>query len=125
MDFHDFPRILGKSGKYEIHPPKLCASLWQKARIPLRVPGQVGALLLSISDLWGFLMSLLVAGFGFQVWRNDLDVHWVMCYGPAQWRGRTVATDTPNPIPCSDHHEDKARPRRRVNSWTDVDRWGR
>jgi len=41
----------------------------------------VGALLLSISDLWGFLMSLLVAGFGFQVWRNDLDVHWVMCYG--------------------------------------------
>ena len=26
MDFHDFPMILGKSGKYEIHPPKLCAS---------------------------------------------------------------------------------------------------
>ena len=27
MDFHDFPMILGKSGKYENHPPKLCASL--------------------------------------------------------------------------------------------------
>ena len=27
MEFQDFPRILGKSGKYEIHPPKLCASL--------------------------------------------------------------------------------------------------
>ena len=27
MDFHDFPTILGRSGKYEIHPPKLCASL--------------------------------------------------------------------------------------------------
>ena len=27
MDFHDFPRFLGKSEKYEIHPPKLCASL--------------------------------------------------------------------------------------------------
>jgi len=27
MDFHDFPMFLGKSGKFEIHPPKLCASL--------------------------------------------------------------------------------------------------
>ena len=27
MDFRDFPMILGKSGRYEIHPPKLCASL--------------------------------------------------------------------------------------------------
>ena len=27
MDFRDFPMILGKSGKYEIHPPKLCAGL--------------------------------------------------------------------------------------------------
>ena len=25
MDFHDFPVVLGKSGKYENHPPKLCA----------------------------------------------------------------------------------------------------
>ena len=28
MDLRDFPHILGKSGKYEIHPPKLCASLF-------------------------------------------------------------------------------------------------
>ena len=27
MYFRDFPMILGESGKYEIHPPKLCASL--------------------------------------------------------------------------------------------------
>ena len=27
MDFHDFPRFLGKSGKLSHHPPKLCASL--------------------------------------------------------------------------------------------------
>ena len=27
MEFQDFPMFLGKSGKYEIHPPKLCASL--------------------------------------------------------------------------------------------------
>ena len=27
MDFHDFLMFLGKSGKFEIHPPKLCASL--------------------------------------------------------------------------------------------------
>ena len=27
MEFKDFAMILGKSGKYEIHPPKLCASL--------------------------------------------------------------------------------------------------
>ena len=27
MDFRDFPKIIGKSGKYEIHPPKLCAPL--------------------------------------------------------------------------------------------------
>ena len=27
MEFKDFPMFLGKSGKYEIHPPKLCASL--------------------------------------------------------------------------------------------------
>ena len=27
MNFRDFPMILGKFGKYEIHPPKLCASL--------------------------------------------------------------------------------------------------
>ena len=27
MDFHDYPMILGKSGKYEIHPPKLCAGI--------------------------------------------------------------------------------------------------
>ena len=27
MEFQDFPTFLGKSGKYEIHPPKLCASL--------------------------------------------------------------------------------------------------
>ena len=26
-EFKDFPMFLGKSGKYEIHPPKLCASL--------------------------------------------------------------------------------------------------
>ena len=26
MEFQDFPMILGKSGRYEIHPPKLCAS---------------------------------------------------------------------------------------------------
>ena len=25
MDFRDFPKILGKSGKSEIHPPKFCA----------------------------------------------------------------------------------------------------
>ena len=28
MEFHDFPRFLRKSGKYEIHPPKLCAGLY-------------------------------------------------------------------------------------------------
>ena len=27
MEFHDFPRTHGKSGKYEIYPPNLCASL--------------------------------------------------------------------------------------------------
>ena len=27
MDFHDFPRFLGKSGKLSHHPPKLCARL--------------------------------------------------------------------------------------------------
>merc|ERR1719263_171336 len=27
MAFQDFPRFPGKSGRYEIHPPKLCASL--------------------------------------------------------------------------------------------------
>ena len=27
MQFQDFPIILGKSWRYEIHPPKLCASL--------------------------------------------------------------------------------------------------
>ena len=27
MDFHDFPRCLGKSGVYLIQPPKLCAGL--------------------------------------------------------------------------------------------------
>ena len=27
MIFHDFPMFPGKSGKYEIHPPKLCASI--------------------------------------------------------------------------------------------------
>ena len=27
MDFRDFPHILGKSGKYESHPPKFCPSL--------------------------------------------------------------------------------------------------
>ena len=29
MGFRDFPMILGKSGKYEIHPPKLCAGIVQ------------------------------------------------------------------------------------------------
>ena len=27
MEFKDFPMFLGKSGKYEIHPPKLCAGM--------------------------------------------------------------------------------------------------
>ena len=27
MEFQDFPRFLGKSGKYEIHLPKLCAGI--------------------------------------------------------------------------------------------------
>ena len=27
MIFHDFPRFLGKSGVYLIHPPELCAGL--------------------------------------------------------------------------------------------------
>ena len=27
MDFHDFRKIIGKSGNYEIHPQKFCASL--------------------------------------------------------------------------------------------------
>ena len=27
MEFQDFPMFLGKSGKYEIHPPKLCAGI--------------------------------------------------------------------------------------------------
>ena len=27
MEFKDFPRFLGKSGKYEIHPPKFCAGI--------------------------------------------------------------------------------------------------
>ena len=27
MEFNDFPMFLGKSGKYEIHPPKLCAGI--------------------------------------------------------------------------------------------------
>ena len=31
MESKDFPMFLGKSGKYEIHPPKLCASLtWRE-----------------------------------------------------------------------------------------------
>ena len=34
MDFRDFPMILGKSGKYEIHPPKLCASLVLSIKLP-------------------------------------------------------------------------------------------
>ena len=29
MDFRDFPMFLGKSGKYKIHPPKLCAGIVQ------------------------------------------------------------------------------------------------
>ena len=29
MDFHDFPRFLGKSGADLIQPPKICASLVQ------------------------------------------------------------------------------------------------
>ena len=32
MEFQDFPMILGKSGKHEIHPPKLCAGLPGAAR---------------------------------------------------------------------------------------------
>ena len=31
VEFKDFPRFLGKSGKYEIHPPKLCAGIEKKA----------------------------------------------------------------------------------------------
>ena len=27
MEFQDFPRFPGKSGKYEIHPPKRCTRL--------------------------------------------------------------------------------------------------
>ena len=38
MDFRDFPRMLGKSGKYEIHPPKLCASLVRRAAFPRARP---------------------------------------------------------------------------------------
>ena len=34
MDFHDFPLFLGKSGKYESHPPKLCAGLSQTVSRP-------------------------------------------------------------------------------------------
>ena len=34
MDFHAFPRFLGKSGKLSHHPPKFCASLhWSSASI--------------------------------------------------------------------------------------------
>ena len=43
MEFKDFPRFLGKSGKYEIHPPKLCASLDPLHAVPTvhLVPGDV------------------------------------------------------------------------------------
>ena len=33
MDFHDFPTFLGKSGMDLMHPPKLCASLFQTAKM--------------------------------------------------------------------------------------------
>ena len=63
MDFHDFPMILGKSGKYEIQPPELCASLLSPlpGRL-LRVPAlelllaagvQVPALHLPRPRRWG------------------------------------------------------------------------
>ena len=40
MEFQDFPMFLGKSGKYEIHPPKLCAGI--SATSPQRHHVQVG-----------------------------------------------------------------------------------
>ena len=33
MNFHDFPRFLGKSGMDLMHPPKLCASLVHSAQV--------------------------------------------------------------------------------------------
>ena len=49
MDFHDFPKILGKSGVYFIHPPKLCAGLAEIVTpaegAPRGVPDAVGCAL--------------------------------------------------------------------------------
>ena len=39
MDFRDFPRFPGKSGKYEIHPPKLCAGLDHGMSCGLQIRG--------------------------------------------------------------------------------------
>ena len=36
MEFQDFPRFLGNSGKYELHPPKLCAGLLPSATTAVR-----------------------------------------------------------------------------------------
>jgi len=41
----------------------------------------VAALLCVIQDYWGCVMAILVTAFGYQVWKQDMDVHWVMCYG--------------------------------------------
>ena len=38
MDFHDFPRFLGKSGMDLMHPPKLCAILARTAPRNPRTP---------------------------------------------------------------------------------------
>ena len=42
MDFRDFPMILGKSGKYEIHPPKLCAGLQEQMRMTQEAGPSIG-----------------------------------------------------------------------------------
>ena len=51
MDFHDFPRILGKSGVYLIHPPKICAGLC--ASEGASAPGAVSTRLLGHHGLAG------------------------------------------------------------------------
>ena len=41
MDFDDFPKVSGKSGKYQIHPPELCAGLICMPRGPRSPCGEV------------------------------------------------------------------------------------